>query len=366
MGHLSSKIKHAVSAAVFLIIALICFVMLTNIYRTTKPNQRLNLVSLYNEKPHTLDMAIIGGSGVYRYFDPMYAYEESGMTSFVYACAALSGYFTEDCIKEVLHSQNPQLIVIDGRRWLSRCVENYGQNARYILDSIDWSVRRLQYVTRFCRTYGLSFSESVPYYFEMCLYHNNPDALLTDLNRQLFDNRYDNRPTFMKGFGMRTKVKPCKAPPAEITSSIKSTPLSPRTDAEFRKLMEFCSGLDADVLLMFTPYSINQGDMEEYNEMERIAAEYGIPSWNGNRYYDEIGLDFETDFYNSRHTNVSGAEKTTACFLSYLQEHYDFPDHRALNDRPEWDADLDLYHQHRAETWNGYKKRLKEVQEADA
>ena len=63
--------------------------------------------------------------------------------------------------------------------------------------------------------------------------------------------------------------------------------------------------------------------------------------------YEELGLDFDKDYYNSKHVNYIGAEKYTRYLAAFLQDRYEIPNRRNdpnyafLNDRlPGWDHEL--------------------------
>jgi hypothetical protein len=338
------KIKHAVSACVFLIIAGSLFVFFTYLFRTVKDSTRLNIAGFYNEEKNTVDMAMVGSSAVFRFWDPMLAYEESGLASYDYACASMTPALFRCAVEEVLSRQDPDLLVIDGRRWITDRAEGPNERVRFYLDTVDLNWNRFRAVWYYCRKFHLPFEESVPLFLDLCLYHNNTEALANPLNWELADNRYvspDNY--YLKGYMMKSGVKQFNRPSDEIVQSTRAGGLGPVTQSQLRDLLSYLSSLNRDVLFVFTPYVINEEEMQEFNEVEQIAAEYGIPVWNGNRYYDEIGLDFSSDFYDSRHTNIIGSEKVTKYLLQYIKEHYDLPDHRSCKDRPSYEDSLAPY-----------------------
>lgn len=367
MEQRKSKIKHAVSAIVFLLIASVIFVCFTYVFRTTKGNGRLNIVSFYNEKKDTVDMVVVGGSAVYRYWDPMQAYEDSGMTSFVFACASMNGQMYRCAVEEVLSRQNPKLLVIDGRRFISRCVEEKKDTVRFFSDSIDMNLNRMVNMYKYCRTYGMSFPETVSYMLDLCMYHNNMDALTSKTNWKLWDNRYVNTSgNFIKGYGLSGAVKRLKGTPEELAFSTQTTPLGPVTEKAYRDFLEYLKTLDQEILIVFTPAQSSEADIYEFNELMRIAGEYGFPVWNGNHFYEEMGLDFSTDFYNAHHTNILGAEKVTGTLMEYIKENYELPDHRELKDRTDWDELLPFYHEMKTKAIEKAEAKIASRGKADA
>ena len=49
--------------------------------------------------------------------------------------------------------------------------------------------------------------------------------------------------------------------------------------------------------------------------IRQIAKENGVTFVDYNMQYEEIGFDFETDFFDDSHLNVAGAEKFTKYFV---------------------------------------------------
>ena len=59
--------------------------------------------------------------------------------------------------------------------------------------------------------------------------------------------------------------------------------------------------------------------------------------------YEELGLDFDKDFYNSKHVNFIGAEKYTRYLTDYIAAHYGLPDHRDQEGYESWEEAYETY-----------------------
>ncbi len=79
--------------------------------------------------------------------------------------------------------------------------------------------------------------------------------------------------------------------------------------------------------------------------MQRIAGEYGIPFLNLNHVsdYETMGLDFSKDFYDGKHTNLTGSKKVTEYLADYLDAQYDLPDRREDPAFQSWSDDYQTY-----------------------
>ena len=355
-------LKHILRAAGFLLITGILFVIFTYVFRNTTANQRRLVLSYQLEEKNTLDVVAIGASSTYRYWDPMRAWESEGITSFAYTCASMRAVMMETAIREVLRTQNPRLIMIDGRRFLDKKVNDTAETVRFYLDSLDIGVNRLRAVQEYCSLYDLTPAQTVAMHLDLCLYHNNSEAIADPLNWKLWDNRADVEdlsPFYIKGYGFGGKVKKMKRPAGAETENCSA--LSERTEQMFRSLMEYCSGLEQDVMVVISPFIVKEKDMEDLNTLEKIAAEYGIPFWNGNRYFDEIGVDFDTDFYNANHMNLIGAERYTDYLSAYIKEQYDLPDHRGEERYSSWDEWMATYEKRRETILKRLEKRIRKL-----
>ena len=70
---------------------------------------------------------------------------------------------------------------------------------------------------------------------------------------------------------------------------------------------------------------------------------YTVLDFNRPEMYEELGLDFNKDYYNSKHVNYLGAEKYTRWLTAYLKDHYDLPDHRGQAGYESWEDAFAAY-----------------------
>ena len=82
---------------------------------------------------------------------------------------------------------------------------------------------------------------------------------------------------------------------------------------------------------------ITEEEQQMENYVKRIIEEAGFPYLDGNQHVKEIGLDYGTDFYNDKHTNVAGAEKFTTWLGDYIAEHYDISSEHSKKIVQSWD-----------------------------
>ncbi|MCR4585549.1 MAG: hypothetical protein K5686_07455 [Lachnospiraceae bacterium] len=345
MSEKNKKLQNAVHCIVFLLLAAGVFVFFTYLFRETKINQRRTVQGFLLEEKNTDDVIFLGASSVYRFWDPLYAWKEAGITSFDYASASMTAVCYIPAIKEIEKRQTPKLLVIDARRFLSRKTgdEEIYDKVRYYTDSLDLGISRAGMIRRFCRIYDRSLSQELEYQLDLIYYHDHYDALLNPINWEMADNRVDRdtEGLCIKGYSMSPKWSVIAEP--SFDENMEAGELSPLSEQLFREITEYCKTKSYPFMFLVTPYSCRESDMKEYLRMAEIAQEYGIPFVNMNLYIDETGLDFSRDFYNEDHANHIGAGKVTGWLLSYLCTEYDLPDHRGDEKYASWEEDYNTY-----------------------
>lgn len=93
------------------------------------------------------------------------------------------------------------------------------------------------------------------------------------------------------------------------------------------KMIELCRTKGVDLILT-RGYGVIDWNWKEYNAVQEIADEYGLPYLDINVLEKEVGIDWKTDNADNVHMNLSGSKKWTDYLGEYLTEHYDFPDRR--------------------------------------
>ena len=75
---------------------------------------------------------------------------------------------------------------------------------------------------------------------------------------------------------------------------------------------------------MATPWQVTEEEYQKDNYIKRIVEEAGFRFLDGNYYAEEMGLEYNVDFYNPKHTNAIGAAKFTTYLGKGLEKQKDF------------------------------------------
>ena len=62
-----------------------------------------------------------------------------------------------------------------------------------------------------------------------------------------------------------------------------------------------------------------------------------------NQYFDEIGIDFNTDYYDKSHMNLVGSEKVSNFFGNYLLNNYNLDLSQEKNISENWNSKYKNY-----------------------
>lgn len=116
---------------------------------------------------------------------------------------------------------------------------------------------------------------------------------------------------------------------SDITETME---IEPKTMEYFKKILLTAKEKDIPVLLINAPYIVQPDDKKIYNTLEKYLETQtiykNVDYVDFNAMYDEMGLDFTTDFADHNHLNVNGLPKFNRVLGTYIEGKYDLPDRR--------------------------------------
>ena len=101
------------------------------------------------------------------------------------------------------------------------------------------------------------------------------------------------------------------------------------------------------IVFFAAPFAVSKEQQRGFEAVEEFAGAQGLPLINHNKLYDEVGIDFETDFRDDGHVNNNGAAKVTAHLAAFLKDNYALPDRRGEQGYQIWE-DNSLYLRNKA------------------
>lgn len=299
----------------------------------------------------TVDVLFMGTSHVHEGIDPMYIYENSGITTYTLSGSQARFDTTYLALKEALKTQSPKILFLD------MSAIQYDKQLReakihLITDHISLPLDKIELV-RNSEDEELTMLDVL---FPLFRFHSRWNEIKAsdfqyatgDLDTTYTRGHYVDYTTITSEFHFYDEDG--------MTSGI-----TDRDRSYLDRLVALCEENDIELIMYKLPAPYWSLSLSE--SATEIAAEYGLEFWEMYYEFDEIGLDVTTDFRDATdHLNQYGAEKISSYLMEYLEENYDLEDQRGTNER--WDSDLTGYHQELEEAYQTMLEREAADEEA--
>ncbi|MDY3251095.1 MAG: hypothetical protein SOX32_12195 [Candidatus Choladocola sp.] len=353
-------IRNFIKAVVFVLLTAGVLCTLSYILRPYSGSaSRKNLCGFYAEEDNTLDIVFVGSSAVFAFWEPMEFWNDYGITSYNFATGSMPPQMIKYCLKEIQKTQDPRLYVIDLRPF-SVAEDGYYQEKeimnmehdtvlRNVSDNFKYSLNRYEMIKE-CVPDSY---DKIPYYFDLMKYHTEWTRLF---DRQSLEYGTNSSHDSSKGFKMVNSVKQIE--PTDYASDENRRPLSERLDPILYDLLDYCEEENLQVLFLVSAYRQPKKSKETFNYISDVVAGYGYDFLNTNDYYEEIGLDFNTEFYDKNHVNIFGADKYTDFVGKYILSRYSFEDKRDQKAYESWNEDYEIWSEDVRELKESIQKKI--------
>lgn len=358
------NLKRALKLLSLALALVFCLLVLQDFVLCHADQNRERIKGYYLEDAGSLDVVLVGASEVYVDFASALAYERFGFTSYPYATQSSTILNYLAAVKEVVRTQRPKLIVIEinGALYNDDKIFDKEANLRNLGDNMPLNSNKTELIRK------VATSDEIEHYVPIIKYHSVwrddpksqrwPQAIIADRLRGY---------TYLKGARTKTKAfhKEGKIYNYTLADEQEKLPLHPRAQAALTELLDYCRSEQLNVIFVRFPHIVGKGGLIRYKRSLTAAdliRSYGFDYIGLDEKYDEIGLDFDSDFYNQEHMNIRGQVKLTEYFGGYLAEHYGIgPSSLSDSQRAEWDESARYYEAFRelasAELKKGSKSR---------
>ena len=331
----------AVRAAVFIIITTLLFVYLNRVFTLENSDSNKQIMNgFYAEKEETIDVLYLGTSATNRYFIPPKAYNDAGIAAFNLATMGLPMLFVPNLVEEAEKTQSPKLYIIELRNVLKSKDDITDAHIRRVTDSMKFSLNKYKALGKALKytegaTGELSNIDESPidYLIPIVKYHSR----LSEGEMSPEDFKPWAVKNTTKGYVLSNMTLSRKAyDPPVYTDDHEA--LAPEMEAALTEVLDMCDEMDAQVLFVLSPYAMRGDVQAKFNTAVDVveARGYTVLDFNHKEVTDDMGLDWDTDLYNSRHVNYVGAEKYTDYLTAYIEKNYDLPDRRGDDRYDSW------------------------------
>lgn len=332
----------------FLLITGTLFVYLNKVFSMGDNDaNRQTFKAFYSEPENTIDVVYFGTSAANRYFINPLAYEESGMTCFTMATMGMPMFFIPTLADEINKTQDPDLYIIEIRWLLKEREQVTDAHIRRVTDNMKLSGNKLEAIDEafdfMDGSKGMleDISENrIDYVIPIIKYHGKfAQGELTRGDWKLTSSKNKT-----KGYVMSKKTTTqVNQFYGRLSDAVGE--MSLEAEETLNYILDFCDKCDKEVLFVMSPYSVKTGQMPVFNSViQNIESRgYKVINFNTPQMYEELEIDWDKDFYNSKHLNYIGAEKYTRWFTDYLDKNYDLKDHRGEKGYESWDEAYKVY-----------------------
>ena len=325
-------IKFLKKSIVFILIFLIITPFLGRFFLSDK---NWILDGFYYEKENSLDVLFFGSSHMYTGVNPNVIWKNIGVTSYNLGEPEQQIWTTYSYIKEALKYQNPKAIFMDIYTVMYDTDEYMPiENNNINLDTMRMSKNKLEAINT-----SVKPSERIYFIFDLLKNKSN----WKNINKSNFTTNFTNSSHANKGYWEWFDVYENSKPKVDLTDKIGVLP--EKAELYLNKIIDLCKNRDIPLVFIKTPVAMSNKQQERYNRVAEIAKENNIDFINFNSMYDELGIDFKSDFIDEgKHLNFMGAHKVSDYLSNYISKNFKITDKRGKDGYSDWENSSNLWY----------------------
>lgn len=275
------------------------------------------------------DVIFIGDCEVYENFSPITLWEEYGITSYIRGSPQQTIWQSYYLMEETFRYETPKVMVFNVLAMKYDTPESTGNQShreaynRMTLDTMRWSTSKLSAIQASMTREERDWEGLYSYLFPLLRYHDR----WPQLTEEDFTYWLKREPVSDNGYLMQTGVKP-------MVDAHVSPPLADYSFGEnswdyLNKMVSLCKSNGTRLVCIKAPVLYPVWWWEWDEQIRQYARENGLTYINMLESLDDIGIDWQTDTYDTGlHLNVYGAEKAASWFGKILSEECGVPDRR--------------------------------------
>ncbi len=285
--------------------------LITTIFRFKSPHGINQIEGMYWQPKESIDVVMMGTSHVHCGINTGLLWEKYGIPAYDYSGAEQPLWMTYYYLKELYKSQSPEVIVLDLYA-PARYKEDYQYN--WISENIygmRFSMNKLEMLLT-----SVEINRINQYFPSFFAYHSRYKDLGADDFNSFFWDRKEKEA--FKGYTPYWNKRAQERPNEDLFTEVQAGGLTLKSEEYLRKIIQLTKEKGSELILVVVPYVETTDDRKTYLEIEEIAKEEEITFINYNELYDEIGIDFTSDFNDDSHLNYWGSCKFTEYLGDFL------------------------------------------------
>lgn len=330
-------------------------------------------VGFLAEPENTLDIFMVGNSNLYSGVIPTQLYEEYGITCYVSGVPAASMRSIYQKTRQALKQHNPKVVVLevdalyygegrslpvkDGKPVTQEAEQKPPVWKQKLMKVKSVALRAFHAAKKFLvnfsdQEYSNALGTYIGHIFPLIKYHERWD----ELNKEDVTRLDQARHFETKGHIISVESIPFIGDKDYMRADDAVEAIPKKNEMVLRKMLALCKKENIQLVLLnvSAPHSWSTA---RNNAVSAFAQENGIAFLDYNTLQNNVGIDWQRDTRDGGfHLNTLGAQKVTAHLGEYLNQHFDWPDHRNDPAYQQWDEDAAIFDAQLAEKLEEKKK----------
>ncbi|MBR3594022.1 MAG: hypothetical protein IKL44_05025 [Clostridia bacterium] len=321
---------------VFLLVAVALMLTVNRIFErktlTGEWNYTIKVGGFKNEPENSFSVLGFGSSHMYCTLNPISLYSETGIRSYVLATQQQPLEATYYYIKESFKTQKPDVVLLEAFMLTgsdSPATEGVAHDA---VDPFPSGIGKLEMINAMNTE-----DDKENYYINFLKYHTR----WKELGKHDFSFKYKSATDPFRGYVFLKSTVPAKVTAVDY-SVVESTPIAEQKEEWLLKIMNLAEDEGARFVLLISPYEASVDDFGKYKYLHEFADKNGILVIDLNKNFADTGISPSTDFYDTGHLNVYGAEKASRYIGAVIAEKCGITP-KDVSDTYLWEEDLKYY-----------------------
>lgn len=334
---MNTKVKNLLKGIFELTLLAIVLIIVSRVTMLKSEDGYEQMRSFYKQESGTVDALFLGSSRIYCQVDTGILWDEYGISGYNLGGAEATTWNSYYYLKEALKTQRPKVIFYDVGILAYRPDTEFQESKWAITNNygMKWNKNRIEQLKANSEDYD-TFRSLI---FPLDTMHSRYSELTEN------DFRDVNNDISYKGFDYRDATTVLERP--DVSHVIGRTPLSEKQEEYMVKMFNLAKDEGVPFNVVVAPYEVTEEDQRIYNYIHDLCDENDITFIDCNALYDEIGIDFSSDYAENLHMNFSGTKKYSSYLGEFIVNNYDIEDHRGDSKYSSWDKDALINRQNR-------------------
>ena len=284
-------------------------------------NTKNKVDGFYALQDNSIDVLVLGTSHAYSAINPGILYHYTGLNSYDFAGQCQPMEVTYNYLVEALKTQDPKLVILDLFA-LSNEASKCQVDGAYRTNIQDLKASENKY-----DAYSYIDDHSqLENLFDISLYSYR----LNDIDFNDYDNILDHKSDYFFG---HTIIYPNSDVIWEREAPVSTESILPdsRRYESLLKIIDLCKTNNIELLLIKTPYYMEQEDANIYRSIWDLCEQNDIDYIDFNYLTNEMNYIYELDG-DAWHANETGAFKITKYISDFITNNYDFDNEDKIYD----------------------------------